>query len=130
MLTALEELPRFDPARGSFAGWLFAIAAHRLSDRQRRGSQFQLLLARLRGPEPLGEDALDVLVRVDDARRVRALLNRLPVAERDLLLLRYSAGLSSAEIGDALGISAGAARVRLSRLLDRLAKGLDEGEDA
>jgi DNA-directed RNA polymerase specialized sigma24 family protein len=49
------------------------------------------------------------------------MLDRLTDTDRELLALRYSAGLSSAEMGDALGMSAGAARVRLTRLLMRLA---------
>lgn len=129
MLAAHEELERYDPARGSFAGWLFAIAARRIADRGRRAGRWRRLIVWLRGPEPLGDDALDALVRADDAARVRALLGRLPERDRELVLLRYSAGLSSAEIGDALGISAGAARARLSRVLDRLRAELGEGDE-
>lgn len=129
MLTALEELARFDSSRGSFAGWLFAIAGRRITDQQRQRGRRSRLLARLRGPEPLGDDALDRLVRLDDAQQVRQLLNQTSDGERELLALRYSAGLSSAEIGDALGISAGAARVRLSRLLKRLAVDLTEEDE-
>jgi RNA polymerase sigma-70 factor (ECF subfamily) len=128
MLTALEDLSRFDSSRGTFAGWLFAIAGRRITDQQRQRGRRSWLLIRLRGPEPLGDDVLDRLVRLDDARQVRHMLNQLSEGERELLALRYSAGLSSSEIGDALGISSGAARVRLSRLVKRLAKDLSEKE--
>src|SRR5690349_14597338 len=38
-LTALRRLRAFDPARGSFAGWLRGIAAHLLSNHLRRQSR-------------------------------------------------------------------------------------------
>jgi RNA polymerase sigma factor (sigma-70 family) len=46
--------------------------------------------------------------------------------DRTLVGLRYAAGLSSAEIGRIVGMSAGGVRARLARLLDRLRKELDD----
>ncbi len=40
MMAALEGLRRFDPTRGSFAGWLFTIAARRIADRDRSHRRF------------------------------------------------------------------------------------------
>jgi RNA polymerase sigma-70 factor, ECF subfamily len=120
MLAALEGLERFDPERGTFAGWLFGIAARQIGARQRRQGRFRLLLTRIWSPEQ-EDDALDAVIRREDARLVRALLARLSTADRELVLLRYSAGLNSIEIADVLGISHGAARMRLSRTLHRLA---------
>ena len=48
--------------------------------------------------------------------------------DRTLVGLRYAAGLTSAEIGQILGMSPGGVRSRLSRLLERLRKEL--GDDA
>jgi RNA polymerase sigma factor (sigma-70 family) len=60
-------------------------------------------------------------VRGDDAGRVRDLIQRLPERDRELILLRYGAELNSTEIGAVLGMNAGAVRVRLMRIVQRLA---------
>ena len=126
MVAALEGIARFDPARGSFAGWLFAIAARKLADRGRRQGRVQRLVGRLRGAEAVHEDALDTIIRGEDAATVRRLLAGLSARDRELVLLRYSAGLNSSEIAEALGMSSGAARVRLMRVLQRLAADLGD----
>jgi RNA polymerase sigma factor (sigma-70 family) len=126
MVAALEGLARFDPSKGSFAGWLFAIAARKLADRGRRQGRLQRLVGRLRGGEDNHEDALETVIRGEDAATVRRLLATLSDRDRQLVLLRYSAGLNSTEIAEALGISSGAARVRLMRVLQRLAAELGD----
>jgi RNA polymerase sigma-70 factor (ECF subfamily) len=59
-----------------------------------------------------------------DARRraeaARALLARVRPTEREALLLRYEAGLSYREVGEACGVDEAAARKRVSRALARL----------
>ena len=128
-VAVLETLERFDPLRGSFAAWLFTIAGRRLADHARRERRFWRAITRRWAPPALIEDdLLDTLVRREDAARLRAALERLPEDERELLLLRYAAGLTSAQIGELRGLSAGATRMRLGRLRERLA--LDLGDDA
>ena len=126
MLGALEALDRYDARRGSFASWLFTIATRRIIDRQRRDSRFRQLLERAWEPPGAEDDTLTTLVRGDDARRLRGSLTALPDRDRDLILLRYSAELTSAEIGAVVGMSAGAVRIKLMRLLDQLANDLGE----
>lgn len=126
MLGALEALDRYDGRRGSFASWLFTIATRRIIDRQRRDGRFRQLLERAWEPAGTEEDTLTTLVRGDDARRLRTSLAALPDRDRELILLRYSAELTSAEIGAVVGKSAGAVRIRLMRLLDQLANDLGE----
>jgi RNA polymerase sigma-70 factor (ECF subfamily) len=129
MLAALEGIGRFDPARGSFAGWLFGIAARQLGERARQPGRLRGVIDRARQQLP-DDDALEQLVRREDALLARTLLARLSTADRELVLLRYSAGLDSREIADALDISHGAARMRLSRVLSRLAEDLGTRDDA
>jgi len=126
MVAALEGLSRFDPSRGSFAGWLFAIAARKLADRGRCQGRVQRLVGRLRGAENVHGDVLEAVIRGEDAATVRRLLATLSERDRELVLLRYSAGLNSSEIAEALGMSSGAARVRLMRVLQRLASKLGD----
>ncbi|HUG15130.1 MAG TPA: sigma-70 family RNA polymerase sigma factor [Thermomicrobiales bacterium] len=127
MLSAMEDLRRFDPARGSFAGWLFGIAAHELSARERRRGRLRRAIARMWAPDTAEDDALDSLIRYEDVLLARRLLAILSPADREVVLLRYSAGLRATEIAEALGISHGAARMRLSRALQRMA--VELGDD-
>jgi RNA polymerase sigma-70 factor (ECF subfamily) len=126
-VAALERLDQFDPIQGSFSGWLFVIASRRIADHYRRRKRFWHLITgrsfMARHDDDLHdaeEDALETVVRRDEAEQVRAALARLPAGEREVVLLRYSAGLNSADVAVALGISHSAARQRLSRALRRL----------
>lgn len=127
MIRALEGLERLDPDRGSFADWLFAIVRHRILDHQRAYRRLGRALARLR-TLPVHDDPLTTVVESEDAARVRAALRRLSPDDQEVLLLRYSAGLSSREIGEALHIAEGAARVRLSRARQRLAREMEASD--
>ena len=62
----------------------------------------------------------DHAVRLDNARRARALLARLPDQQRELLMMRVAVGLSAEETGRALGMSPGAVRVAQHRAVARL----------
>jgi RNA polymerase sigma-70 factor (ECF subfamily) len=59
---------------------------------------------------------------------LREVLHRLPVEEREVLLLHYLEGYTSAEIAHILGASAGTIRYRLSQARQRLRQELGEGD--
>lgn len=95
--------------------WLLAITtneARQLSRRQRRSHDEMESVA----SASIADPAL-----LDLARALARLSNN----ERRLLSLKFVGGLSSDEIGDALGVSANAVRHRLMRLLYRLREELD-----
>ena len=62
----------------------------------------------------------------EDRRQVLAALARLPARRREVLVLRYYAGLSEAEIATTLGISAGTVKTTAARGLAALARVLEE----
>lgn len=130
MLAALESLHRFDPARGSFAAWLFVIGQRKTVDQQRAHQRFLRLAARLRQRvESLDEDdALDRVVAEERAAEVRRLLRGLSRGDQEILALRYSAGLTGEEIAAVLDISHSAARKRLSRASQRFIERLERDE--
>jgi RNA polymerase sigma-70 factor, ECF subfamily len=67
------------------------------------------------GPSPSRQ------ARLADARaRVRTALDALPERDREVLVLRYLEGLSTAEAAAVMGVSEGAARVRHLRAIERL----------
>lgn len=121
MVSALEGLHRYDPDKGSFASWLFTIASRRVADYDRRRIQLWQFLGR-RNSDVLDPDMLDVLIRAEDQEHVRSAVQRLPKRQREIVLLRYVAELSFRDVARVLGISEGAARMRVNRALRRLAE--------
>jgi RNA polymerase sigma-70 factor (ECF subfamily) len=105
---------------GTVRAWLFGIArrmcARRLEMRGRRERRLRLVhdaaeAARL--PD-------EVLEQKRRAERVRWALEELKPSERDVVVMRYQAGLDYAEIAVACGIDEPAARKRVSRGLARM----------
>jgi RNA polymerase sigma-70 factor (ECF subfamily) len=107
---------------GSFRAWLFSIARRRCA---------RVIERRVKQPSVEGQAADDAggsssepADDLVDARRralaARALLARVRPTEREALLLRYEAGLSYREVGEACGVDEAAARKRVSRGLARL----------
>ncbi len=131
MLAALEHLERWDPERGSFAAWLFVIAQRKLIDQQRAYQRVRRLVARVQqfGSSESEPDALESLLEREQASEVEEALRRLPRKDREIIALRFAAGLSGEEIAGVLEISHVAARKRLSRAQQRLARQMEAGND-
>jgi RNA polymerase sigma-70 factor (ECF subfamily) len=106
---------RFDRGRGSERAWLFGIARNAALDELRRRRRAAPLLA-----EPV--DAGATAGEDDPLRRaaVRAALAGLDPRERELVVLKFLAGLSNAEIAGVLGTSATNAGTRLHRVIIKL----------
>jgi RNA polymerase sigma-70 factor (ECF subfamily) len=66
------------------------------------------------------------LVRAEQRARVRAALEQLAAADRELLVLRYMEELSIEEIGSVLKLKESAVKMRHLRALQRLRRLLDE----
>jgi RNA polymerase sigma-70 factor (ECF subfamily) len=119
---AYTHLDRFD-ARRRFSVWLYSIASHVAVDWLRRRTRRQELDQRAPEPPgpPLPEEAA---LRTEAARLVQAAVGELPLGLRQLVLLHYGEGLSCAEAAIVMGISHGAARVRLFRAREQLRRQL------
>jgi RNA polymerase sigma-70 factor (ECF subfamily) len=114
----------YKAARGSERAWLFGIARNAALDELRRRKR----ITRLEG-EPADDVDPDADAQAELALRretVRAALGVLDGRERDLLALKFSAGLSNAEIAAVLGVSETAAGTRLHRTLTKLRKACDD----
>jgi RNA polymerase sigma-70 factor (sigma-E family) len=75
-------------------------------------------------PEPAGPE--ERAVRADEDARVMSALRRLPRRQQEVLVLRYYADASEAEIADALGISRGAVKSHAHRGVSALRQALTE----
>lgn len=121
-LQALAALPRYRVRAVPFGVWLFRIARNAAADLQRR---------RRRGPLPwetvpaetqprADHDVEDLVMQREALTRLHATLGNLDPDTRDLLLLRFAARLTAAEIGAITGKSTAATAKRLQRALQTL----------
>jgi RNA polymerase sigma factor (sigma-70 family) len=119
-------------ADGDPAGWLYGIAKRQLALYYRRGRIEQRALKRLGiereppSPEVLAEIAHRAGLRELRAE-LQAAMSALSPGTRDAVQLRVVDELSYEDLAGRLGISEGAARVRVSRGLAALAGALNTG---
>src|SRR3954447_5391904 len=127
MINAMQALPRFQLRSGTpFRGWLFRIARNEALTRLKRRSRFDV-----EEPEKMsalrensgGEAPPQHLEWLSDTDLMR-FVERLPLAQRQAIALRYMLDLSSEEIGTVLDRSAGAVRHLEMRGLQTLAERL------
>jgi RNA polymerase sigma-70 factor (ECF subfamily) len=104
--------------RGSPEAWLFGIARHAALDELRRLKR-RAAEIEVEGDEDHSEG---VVLR----ETVRAALATLDGKERDLLALKYKAGLSNAEIARVLAVSESNVGTRLHRTMEKLRSACDE----
>lgn len=114
----------FDRRRGEERAWLFGIARNAALDELRR---------RRRMADPVPDLADESSRTVEDhaeiaLRRtaVRSALMALEPRDREIVALKFHAGLSNAELARVLGVSESAAGTKLHRVMKKLREALDE----
>lgn len=122
-IRALRFLSAFEPER-SFAAW-FAVIVMNCARTLMRQEQARTDL-------PLVDDQLTVHCErgamPDDRLALVAALRELPAEQRQVFFLREVAGCSTAETAQAVGISEGTVKSRLSRAHRRLHANLESGD--
>jgi RNA polymerase sigma factor (sigma-70 family) len=113
----------FDRRRGAERAWLFGIARNAALDELRRRRRLATLAAeppdeQLAGPE----DGAEVALR---RTAVRAALADLSPRERELVALKFGAGLSGGEIAKVLGMSETGVSTFLYRTMGKLREACD-----
>jgi RNA polymerase sigma factor (sigma-70 family) len=116
---AFRKRTSFDSRRGSERSWVFGIARNAALDELRRRKRSAPLTAEPAAEEEEAERAL---------RRaaVRAALAAMPARDRELIALKFHAGLDNAELAEVLGVSVTNAGTRLHRALTKLREMLDD----
>jgi RNA polymerase sigma-70 factor (ECF subfamily) len=102
-------------APGAFGGWLAAIARNRAIDYHRRSVA-----------EQMTDDVPDGVVRPEaEALAVLAVIQSLPPAYRETLVLRLVEGMTGDEISRRTGLTTASVRVNLHRGMKRLREALE-----
>lgn len=115
---AWDQRSRQDAARGSPEAWLWSMARSMVADRRR--------WLRRRPVEPLGvdlpsgDDLPGLVLQAMEWERLARALDRLPEPDRDLIALRFGAGLPHKAIAAELDLTETACAQRLHRALRRL----------
>jgi RNA polymerase sigma-70 factor (ECF subfamily) len=122
-LRVIRHLDRLHkPQQTSFAAWLFVIARHAVTDHYRRNGQAARLIplgSAEHLPQPGAQpDAL--LSEADETARLGQMIALLPERKREIITLRYYAGLRNHEIAAVLGIGEKTVSATLSRALNDL----------
>jgi RNA polymerase sigma-70 factor, ECF subfamily len=119
-LRALSALAQYQPRKGPFAAWLFGIARNLAATHHRRlrpTVTWDLV------PEAFRVDGSDTeaeVLRREDLTRLRTLFYALDANRRELLVLRFVAGLTTPEIAVVIGKSPAATKKQMSRTLHSL----------
>lgn len=134
-LDVLRALPNYrveGPAR--FETWLYRVTVNRCRSSLRRKTlpsadwdEIEERLERIPEPHP-NHDPETVALRRERAVALWQVVDRLPEAQRVVVLLRYQQGLPYSEIAQTLGISEGTVKSRLYHAHRRLREQLQAAE--
>jgi RNA polymerase sigma-70 factor (ECF subfamily) len=111
---AASALSHADPPR-SMRAWLYTVAERRLVDELRRRRRAVEIVAVL-GPERVAHD--------EASDELEEAVDRLPLSQRRIVVMRIVEGRSYREIARELGCNEAACKMRLSRALRRLREDL------
>lgn len=120
-LQAFHALPGYEQRGLPFAAWLFQIARHAVTDSHRRRVALSWdalpVTLEVAGDE---QDPERIALRRERLARLWMLLAKLDAGQRELLALRFAAGLSSSQIAAVVGKSPAAVKKQLTRIIASL----------
>ena len=122
----LDRYDSFDAAKGTFEVWLFRLAKNMAADSYR---VHQKKTSRTEGLDaaaaiPGGTSPEETALTHERNGMLTEAIGQLPPRKRDMITLRYLAGLKNAEIAAVYGLSAGNVGVMIHRALKKLEKTL------
>jgi RNA polymerase sigma-70 factor, ECF subfamily len=117
--TVWRRAETFDPARGSAAAWLYAVARNAAGQLVRRGQSGTTMMTL---DEETADKEDDPVMRL----ALHAALTRLPATEREVLELAYFEDMTQTAIAAHLGLPLGTVKTRTRSGLHRLAGYLED----
>ena len=115
----------FNPKRGTRRAWLFGIARNAALDEMRRRKRTTEMTSEPVADYAPAEEAAEVAMR---RAALRQAMQKLNARERELVALKFFAGLSTAEIADVISVGERAAAMRVHRTIEKLRRACDEAE--
>ena len=116
---------RFDPARGTLAGWLLGIARYRVLDVHRGAHRVPTPVEDVpQTPSPSAPAGPDLLA---DRMLIAHALDSLPPAARQVVELAFYGDLTQVEIAERTGLPIGTVKSHMRRALLRLRADLEGG---
>jgi len=128
MLQLIKGLPSYDSGR-PFRPWLYAIATNLLRNHFKRPEhryQHDDDEAVERLPDEREPTPEHFSVAAETSRRLEAELQRLPIQQRQIIVLRYVEELPLVEIAQMLDLPLGTVKSRLRLGIDRLRSALED----
>lgn len=116
-LSALEALPRYQD-KGFFSAWLFSIARSKVVDHFRDKKREKMAEKTEEATDH--PDFLGRIIQAQDVQWLSATIHALKEDDRELIYLRYVAGLTFPEMAALLGKRVDAVKKSVYRLLTRL----------
>ncbi len=128
-LALMRDLGSFDPARGSFGGWVYGIARHlvlRALEREgpRAGAEESEFAGLAEPAAPAASSPHEAVVRSQRSERLWRAILALPLHYREVVVLCELQEKNYAEAAELLGCSIGTVRSRLHRARSMLAERL------
>ncbi len=125
-VSAWKGRERFDPAKGTLAGWLTGIAKHRIVDNHRSEQRHS---QRRADSEPADVPVESEIGEIGDRMLVTEALNALPDRVRQAIELSYFHGYTHAEIADHTGVALGTVKSDIRRGLGRIRTWIGANDD-
>src|SRR4051812_12131474 len=119
---AYRKRSRYNAGRGTPRAWLFGIVRNAALDELRRIKRAAASTLPPPDPGPTPDETAELAAQREAVRRA---LHHLPPRERELIALKYQAGLSNAEIAAVLGVSESNAGTLLHRAMTKLREAVD-----
>jgi RNA polymerase sigma factor (sigma-70 family) len=118
---------RFDAAVAAESTFVATVARRRLIDRHRRRTRQRETVPLVAEPPAAARSESDCLETLEEAQRVRGLLEQLRPEQRQVLELSFDQGMSQQEIAEATRLPLGTVKTHARRGLMRLRQLLETG---
>jgi RNA polymerase sigma-70 factor (ECF subfamily) len=127
-LAVASVLPSYTVQGPPFSAWVYAIAANKVADSQRRWGRAALLVDELPEQVDPSRTPEETAIASMELETALGLVARLPDGMREVVL-RRAGGATAKMVAADLGISAGAVDVSFHRAVTRLRQFVDESDE-